>query len=111
VGVTVGSFHFDHAFADFEDRDVERSATEVVDGDGLVFSFVEPVSERGSSGFVDDALYFEAGDLSGVFSGLTLRVVEVRRDRDDGFRDFLAEIVFRCLLQLLQDECRDLTTL
>ena len=108
VRVAVGSFDFDYAFADFENRNIEGSAAEVVHGDGFVFTFVETVGERGCRGLVDDALHFEAGNLSGVFGGLTLRVVEVRRNGDDGFGDFFAEIVFGGLLQLLQNQCRDL---
>ncbi len=104
VGVTVGGFNFDNASADFENRNVERSAAEVVDGDGLVFSFVETVGESGCRGLVDDALHFEAGNLSGIFGGLALRVVEVRRHGDDRFGDLLAEIIFRGLLELLQNQ-------
>ena len=38
VGVAVGGFHFRDAVAHFEDRDIERAAAEIVDGDGLVAS-------------------------------------------------------------------------
>ena len=108
MGITIGSLDLDDAFADLEDRDVKRSAAEVIHGDSLVFSLVETVSERGCRGLVDNALHFEAGNLSGVFGGLALRIIEVGRDRDDGFRDFLTKIVFGSLLQLLQNQCRDL---
>ena len=36
VRVAVGGLHFDHAFADLQNRDVERAAAEVVDGDRFV---------------------------------------------------------------------------
>ena len=72
------------------------------------FVFVETVGERRCRRLVDDALHFEAGNLSGIFGRLALRVVEVRRNGDDGFGHFLAEIVFRRLLQLLQNHRRDL---
>src|SRR5690606_37137709 len=54
------------------------------------------------SRLVDDALDFQARDATGVFGGLTLTVVEVSRNRDDGFRHYLAEVVFGGLLHLAQ---------
>src|SRR6185437_5818398 len=107
VGVAVGALDLDHAFADFEDGDVEGAAAEVVDGDGLFLLLVEAVGERGGGGLVDDALHVEAGDTAGVFGGLALGVVEVGRDGDDGFGDFFAEVILGRLLQLLQDKGRD----
>ena len=46
--------------------------------------------------------------LAGVLGRLALRVVEVRGNGDDGFRDFLAEIVLGGLLHLAQDFRGDL---
>ena len=99
VGVAVGRLHFHDAVADFEDRDVEGAAAEVKNGDGFVLLLVEPVGKRRRRRLVDDAHYFEAGDLAGIFGRLALRVVEVRRDRDDGRRHFLAQIRFGRFLQ------------
>ena len=38
VGVAIGGFDFNHAFADFQNRNIKRSAAEVVHGDGLVLA-------------------------------------------------------------------------
>ncbi len=73
-----------------------------------VFGLVEAIGERGRGRLVDDAQHFEAGDLAGVLGGLTLGVVEVGGNGDDGLLDLLAEIGFRRLLHLLQDEGGDL---
>ena len=103
VGVAVGGFHFDDAFADFQDGNVEGAAAEVVDGNGFVLLLVEAVGQRRRRGLVDDALDFEAGDFAGVFGGLALCVVEVRRNGDDRFGDFFAEEIFRRVLQLSEN--------
>ena len=107
-GVAIGRLHLEHAVADLEDRDVEGAAAEVVDRDGAGLGLVEAVGQRGRGRLVDDAQHFEAGDLAGVLGGLALGVVEVGGNGDDGLVDLLAEMGFRGLLHLLQDEGGDL---
>ena len=94
VGVAIGGLYFDYALADLQDGDVEGSAAEVIDGDGLVLLSVQPVSERRRRRFIDDALHLEAGDFPGVLGGLALGVVEVGGHGDDRFGDLFAEEVF-----------------
>ena len=62
--VAVGRLDLDDALADFEDRDVEGAAAEVVDGDRLVLLLVEPVGQRRRGRLVDDAHHLEAGNLA-----------------------------------------------
>jgi hypothetical protein len=88
VRIAVGRDDLDDVVADLEDRDVERAAAEVVDGDDLVLLLVEAVRERCGRRLVDDALDVEAGDLSCILGRLALRVVEVRGDGDDGLDRF-----------------------
>ena len=87
VGVAVGGFDFDHAFAHFQDGHVERAAAQVEDQDGFVLLLVQAVGQRGGGRLVDDAHHFQTGDLAGIFGGLALAVVEVGRDGDDRLRD------------------------
>ena len=98
--VAVRGLHLEHAVADFQNRNIERAAAQVIDRDLLVLFLVEPVGERRRGRFVDDAQHFEAGNAAGVFRGLTLRVVEVGGNGDDGLRDFLAETGFGVGLEL-----------
>ena len=87
-----------------DDRNVERAAAQVVDGDLAVAlaALVETEGQSRGGRFVDDALHFETGDAAGVLRGLTLAVVEVGRHRDHGFRDRFAEVVFGGLLHLAE---------
>ncbi|MNK62765.1 NAD-specific glutamate dehydrogenase [compost metagenome] len=107
VGVTGRGLDFEDAVAQLEDRDVEGAAAEVVDQDGVVMGLVLTVGERGGGGLVDDAQDFEAGDGAGVLGGLALLVVEVRRNRDDGLGDLLAEVGLGVGLQLAEDHRGD----
>ena len=107
VGVAVGGFDFDHAFADFENRDVERAAAEIVDGDGFVLDLIQAVCQRGRGGLVDDAHDFEARDLAGILGGLALRIVEVGGHGDHRLGDLLAQIGLGGFLQLGEDHRRN----
>ncbi|EGP45431.1 putative NAD-specific glutamate dehydrogenase [Achromobacter insuavis AXX-A] len=113
-GVAVGRQHFELLFAidvgDFDDRDVERAAAQVIHGDLAValFGLVQAEGQRGRGRLVDDALDFQAGDAAGVLGGLALAVVEVRRHRDDGLGHFLAQVVLGGLLHLAQHVGRHL---
>ena len=108
VRVAVGRFDLDDAFADLEDRDVERTAAKVENGDDLVLFLVQTVRQSGRGRLVDDTQDVKSGDLAGVFCGLTLGVVKVRGHGDYGLLDFRAEIILSRLLELLQDHRRDL---
>ena len=92
--VAGGCKNFDHAVADFENRDIERAAAEVVNKYFLVgvLGFVKTVSKRRRSRFVDDTLYVKTRDTTCVLGSLTLSVGEVRRNGDDRFGDFRAEV-------------------
>ena len=109
VGIAVGRFHFENAVAQFEDRNIERTATEVVYGDfHVLVRFVQAVGQCCGSRLIDDAAYFEARDFAGLFGSLALRVGEVSRNRDDGFAHLGAQVVLRGFFHLLQDDRRDL---
>ena len=111
--VAVGRQHLELVLlvdlGDLDDRDVERAAAQVVHRDlAIAFLLVHAERERGRRRLVDDPLDLEPGDLAGVLGRLPLRVVEVRRHRDDGLGHFLAEVVLRGLLHLAQDFGRHL---
>ena len=106
--VTVRRFHFEKAVVDFQDRDVEGTAAKVIDRDGFRFLLVQTIGQRGRGRFVDDPQHFQTGDLAGVFRGLTLCVVEIGGNGDDGLRDVFAQIGLGGFLHLLKDERTDL---
>ena len=109
VVVAGGGAHLDDTVADLEEGHVERAAAEVEDEDGLfLLALVEAVRERRRGGLVDDAQDVEAGDGAGFLGGLTLRVVEVRGDGDDGVGDVLTQVRLGVALELHQRARADL---
>src|SRR5690606_16908628 len=113
-GVAVGGQHFELLLAvdigNFDDRDIEGTAAQVVHGNLAValLGLVHAEGQCGSSRFVDDALDIQAGNASGVFCSLPLAVVKVRRYGNDRFGDLFAEIIFGGFLHFAQYVSRHL---
>lgn len=109
VRIAVGGLHLEDAVAKFEDRNIERTAAEVVHGDlHVAVLLVHAVSQCGSGRLVDDTAHLQTCDFARLLGGLTLRVGEVGRNRDDGFRNLLSEVILGSLLHLLKDNRRNL---
>ena len=108
VGVTVGRLDLEDTVLDLKDGNIECSTTKIVDGNDVVGSLVETVGKGGSGGLVDDTEDVETSNLTGILGGLTLRVVEVGGDGDDGVLDVLAHVGLGGLLHLSEDEATDL---
>ncbi len=107
-GIAIGGLHFEYAIADFKDGNIKRSTAQIVNGNQVVlFSFIQTVSQCRSSWLVDDAQYVQTGNRTGVFGGLTLRVVEIGRYGNHRISDGFAQIIFGCFLHFLQGDRRD----
>jgi len=86
-----------------EKRNIEGTTTEVVDEDIPLLvrlSRTKTVGDSGGSGLVDDTENVQASNGTGVLGGLTLVVVEVGGDGDDGLLDLHAELGLSNLLHL-----------
>ena len=94
--------HFNYAVADLNNGHVERTAAQVINHDLLLFFIVQAISQGCRRRLVDNTLYIQTSDFTGVFSGLTLSVIKIGRNRDDCLRHFLAQIPFCICFQLLQ---------
>ena len=111
VGVTSGGLDSEDTTLDVEEGNIESTTTEIVDEDVallLGLAGTETVGNSGSGGLVDDTENVEARDGTGVLGGLTLVVVEVGGDGNDGLSDLLAELGLSDLLHLQEDHGRDL---
>ena len=81
VRIAVGRFHFEHAVAQLQDRNIERTAAQVEDGDLHILAFlIQTVSQRSGRRLVDDTPHLQARDLTGLLRSLTLRIGEIGRN-------------------------------
>lgn len=108
MGIAVGGLDLEDTRLDLENGDIESSTTKIVDSDDVVGGLVKTVSESGSSRLVDDTKNVETSNLTSILGGLTLGVVEVSGDGDDGVLDVLAHVGLGGLLHLSEDETTDL---
>ena len=103
VRVAVRRLHFKHAIAQFQDRNIERTAAQIVNRDALFLAFlVESVGERRGGRLIDDSLDLQTGNLARILGRLTLRIIEVSGNRYDRLGDRMAEITFRGFFHLLE---------
>ena len=105
--IAVCAQDFNKFIADFQDRHVERPTTKVEDTDFFFFLFVQTIRQSGGSRFVNDPRNIQARNLSRVFRGLALSVVEVGRHCDHGLVDLVAKIVFCSFLEFAQNQRRN----
>mmetsp|Transcript_48717 Transcript_48717/g.91272 ORF Transcript_48717/g.91272 Transcript_48717/m.91272 type:complete len:527 (-) Transcript_48717:171-1751(-) len=108
VGVTVGGHHLKDTVINGEEGNIEGSAAKVINQNVLLSLLVQTVGNGSRSGFVDDSQHIHAGNGSGILCGLTLRIVEVRRNGDHRMLHLLAQVVLGCLLHLGQHHGRNL---
>jgi hypothetical protein len=108
VSVSVGRLDLEDTVLDLEDRDIECATSQIVNSDDVVGGLIKTVCEGGSGGLIDDTEDVESGNHTGVLGGLTLGVVEVGGDGDDGVLDVLAHVGLGSLLHLSEDEATHL---
>src|SRR4051812_19394049 len=95
MSVTSSGLDGEDTALDVQQRHIEGTTTEIVDEDVPLLvrlSGTETVGDSGGGGLVDDTENVQASNGTGVLGGLTLVVVEVGGNSDDGLLDLLAEL-------------------
>lgn len=105
VSVTSGGLDLKDTFLNGQEGDIECTTTQVEDEDvaltlGLL---VKTVGDGSSGGLVDDTEDVQASNKTGILCSLTLRVVEVGGDCDDGVVDGATEVGLSGLPHLDKD--------
>lgn len=108
VGVTVGRLDLKHTGLNLEDGDIESTSTKIVDGNHAVALLLKTVGKSGGGRLVHDTENVKTGNLTGILGCLSLLVVEVGGDSDDGVLHGLASESLGGLLHFAQNETSDL---
>ena len=91
--------HFEDALAQFQDRDVEGAAAQVVHGVHAFGRVIEAVGDGGGRRLAQQTQDIDAGQLGRIFRRLALGIVEIRWYSNHGAHQVVAERVFRALAQ------------
>ena len=105
MGVTGRSQDLEDTVFNLEERNIKGSSTEIV-YDDLAFGslLVKSIGNSCGGRLVDDSENIETGDDTGVFCSLSLVVVEIGRNGDNGVLDRFAKVA-------LSDLCKDMISL
>lgn len=110
VGITSSGLDFEDTFFDGKEGNIESSTTKIEDEDvSLTLNLlVETVSNSSRGGLVDDSENVQTSDQASILGGLSLGVVEVGWDGDDGVVNGTTKVGLSSLTHLYQDHGRDL---
>jgi hypothetical protein len=110
VSVTGSGLDLEDTLLDGKERHIEGTTTKIEDQDvALALDLlVKTVGNGSSGGLVDDTQDVEAGNETGILGSLTLAVVEVGGDSDNGVVDGGAKVALGRLAHLDEDHGGDL---
>ena len=107
MSITIGAFNLKDAVTQFKERYIKGTATQVIDGDTLIFFLIKAIGQGCSRRLVDDTQYVKPRNATRVPRCLALSIVKVRRNGNHGLHDTLAQVSFGIGLKFLQDHCRN----
>jgi len=107
MSIAVCSFNLHCISRNIKHRDIESSATQIIDNNFLPLFLIKAVSQGGGCRFINDTLDVQTGNKPGIFSRLALRVIKISGDGNDSFSNFLADFCFRVGFKLRQDHSRN----
>jgi hypothetical protein len=115
VSITTGGLDSEHTTLHGEHRHIEGTTTKIEDHDiGLIvgrtisIGRVESVGKGGSSGLVDDTNNVKSGNTASILGSLSLLIIEMGRDSDDGLGAVASEEGISRSLHLEQNHGGDL---
>merc|ERR1719422_1857764 len=106
MSVSSSGLDLKDALLDGQDRNIESSSSQVKDENIALsrsFLLVQSVGNCSSCRFIDYSEDVETSDNSSIFCGLSLRVVEICWNCDNGILDFSTKVSLGCLLHLGQN--------
>ena len=108
MGITSCCLDFEDTVVDGQERHIEGSSSKIVDNNlTLVTGAVKTVCDSSGGWFVHDSNDVQAGNGAGILSSLSLVVVEVCWNSDDGVDDFLSKVALCDFLHFSKYHCGD----
>ena len=101
--VAAGREHFKHTAGQAQDRNIEGTAAQVINSDQAFSVLIEAVGHSRRSRLVEQAQHVQAGKFRRILGGLTLGIIEIRRNGDNRPYQLTTQGVFRTLAQHLED--------
>src|SRR5699024_11492222 len=86
--------NLDDTVADLDDRNIERTAAEIIYHDILLFLVVKSVSQCSRRRLVDDTFYIKSCDLTSILCSLALCIIKICRNCDNCLCNFLPKVSF-----------------
>mmetsp|Transcript_29779 Transcript_29779/g.79162 ORF Transcript_29779/g.79162 Transcript_29779/m.79162 type:complete len:106 (+) Transcript_29779:1394-1711(+) len=90
--IAIGRFHLKDATRDFQDRNVEGPASEIVHSHSMTFFFLHTKCQSCSGRLVNDPQYLKASNSPSILRCLTLGVVEVGGNCHDSLAYIASQI-------------------
>mmetsp|Transcript_58371 Transcript_58371/g.65348 ORF Transcript_58371/g.65348 Transcript_58371/m.65348 type:complete len:226 (+) Transcript_58371:1326-2003(+) len=108
MGITISCQHFENTRVDSQQCDIEGTTSKIEDED-IRFStcLVHTIRNCCSGRFVDNSFYFHTRNSTSIFGSLTLSIVEISWNSNDGIFDFLTQKCFCGCLHFLKDHSRN----
>ena len=108
VSIASCCLDFEYAIVDGQERDIKGSSSKVIDNYlTFVTGAVKTVRDGGGGWLVHNSNDVQASNGAGILSSLSLIVVEVRWDGDDGVDYFFPEVALCDFLHLSENHCGD----
>ena len=109
MGVASCCLDFEYATVDGQERDIEGSSSKIVDND-LTFltDAVKTVGDGGGGWLIDHSDDVQAGNGAGILCSLSLVVVEVCWNGDNGVDHLFPKVALRDFLHLSEYHCGNL---
>jgi len=113
VSVTIGGLNFEDTVFNGKEWNIKSTTTKIENENvALTFSLlVKTVSDSSGGGFVDNTLDVETRDGTSILGGLSLWVIEISGDSDDGVLNGLSEVSFSDFLHLEENHWWDFFSL
>ena len=106
-GIAIGGLHLKNTIAHFQNRNVKRTAAQVVDGNHLILGAAQPIGQRRSRWLIDNPHHFQTSNFARVLSRLPLAVIKIGGDGNHRLRHGIAQIGFGIHFDLLQHHRRN----